>query len=267
MTSEQVKSIALADVFRILNLSPDQQKNHADENVIEFVQAYLHTQGVDHEAVDAERWLANIFGYAPSIQPIPLADQPVRNKNLTVKAAKKITHPFLIRYLKDQGIPLDLASAYLKQITIAHKQTGKSAYAIGFKNESGGYEAYSSELPRMTIGRGDISFIRGTVPKPDGIHIFKDDRDYLSAVQHKQGRRFKEDSLILNSLYYLPKATAYIKGYGYKTVQTWMPNNEAGRQATRSMAAFFKTEENLLHYPMNDVYGTHETVNRWHMDR
>jgi len=57
----------------------------------------------------------------------------------------------------------------------------------------------------------DITFIRGTLPKPDNIHLFEDIIDYMSIVSMQNGIPFEANAIILNSIGCLALAISYIK--------------------------------------------------------
>ena len=143
---------------------------------------------------------------------------------------------------------------------------GLAEVAIGFKNDKGGFELRNKNYKGSTRPKY-ITFIRGTHGgQGGGIHLFEGWSDYLSAIiQQQDGRKFRDDTIVLNSLSNLAKGTAYIKDYGYRTAFTWMDNDQPGQQATASLDAFFKTEAGLLHSPMNPLYAPYKDVNAWHM--
>ena len=232
--------------------------------IIKFVQMYLETQGVGHDEEDAKRWIKNMFGFAPIIKPVKSLDVPKDERKLIVTAVGEIERPALIRYLESRGLPLHIAQQYLKQINVYNRESNKSIYALGFKNEKGGYEIRNKYFKGSTKPKY-LTFIRGAVPKPDEVHLFEGWPDYLTAIIHQRdGQKFKGDSIVLNSLANLKKATPYIKGYGYRTAYTWLHNDQAGKEATANLEEFFKTEEDLTHKPMNAIYAPYKDMNAWH---
>jgi len=78
-------------------------------------------------------------------------------------------------------------------------------------------------------------------------------------------RRLKGDSIILNSVGLLKQAEPYIRGYGYRTLYSWMDNDPAGEKTTRLLDEFVKAEEGLVHVPMNKIYAPFKDVNEWHV--
>jgi Toprim-like/CHC2 zinc finger len=299
MNIDQAKAIPIAEILLKLNLKPTRQANnetwylsplrkektasfhvHNKRNWwydfgigiggdgIELVQQYLKSQKECHTVSDALRWLHNMVGNPSVIQPI---DQPVETieahskiRKLVIKSVKDVQHPGLIRYLEKRGIPLSVAKSILKEVRIKNVETDKNIFALGLLNEEDCYEVRNPFF-KACIDRKDISFIRGSQPKPKGIHIFEGFMDYLSFLTQQNGKSLEDDTIILNSIACIRQATPYIKGYGYTIAYTYMDNDLAGQKATKSLEAFLKTEEGLVHKAQNKLYAPFKDVNAWHM--
>jgi hypothetical protein len=233
--------------------------------VIQFVCKYLEGCSLDCTEADARRWLKNMFEGMAFIAPVKTPVTPKDDRKLIITHVQDIERPALIQYLDSRGIPLKVAKKYLKQVNVLNQETKKSIFALGFKNDKGGYEIRNKFFKGGSKPKY-ITFIRGEIPKPDGIHIFEGWPDYLTVIiRERDGQKFKDDTIILNSLSNLKKATPYIKGYGYRIAYTWMHNDEPGKAATVSLDNFFKTEEDLVHKPMNSIYAPYKDMNAFHM--
>ncbi|ASZ13268.1 hypothetical protein KTO58_07980 [Chitinophaga pendula] len=266
MNIEQAKRVPLRVILNILGLKATQPKNAEESDVITYVCRYLENRGESSTEADAVRWITIMSRLAPEIRPV-VEPIPVtlQEKSLFVDGIKPISNPILIHHLENQGIPLSVAKSYMKEIRICQRGTKETFFALGFRNEVGGW-SYSNPFRKGFIGKRYITFIRGTQVKPDGIHIFKDDADFMAAlIRLENGRMFKDDAIVLNCMANLPRPTPYIKGYGYRVAHTWMDNCETGKDATQSLNNFFKTEDRLLHMPMNRVYAPYLGVSAWHM--
>ena len=235
-------------------------------DIIGFVRAWLESSNESYAVSDALRWLDNMAGYTPAIKSIATIDNVEKKGTLVLKHVKPIKHPALVHYLKSRGIPMDVASAYMVEVLVRNAETDKDFFALGFANEDEGYELRNPFF-KGSVGAKAISFIRGTRPKPDGIHIFEGIMDYVSAIAFKKTMQFDHDAIVLNSLSLLKQATPYIKSYGYGVAYTWLDNDLAGRKGTKSLDEFFAMEDNLRHETMNAVYNPHKDVNAWHMHR
>ena len=184
---------------------------------------------------------------------------------MVITEVRKIKEVALERYLEKRGIPPELATRYIKEVRVKNSDTGKLIYALGMKNEDKGYELRNPFF-KGCVGPKSVTFIRGTVPKPPGLQVFEGFMDFLSVVSEVPGGQLETDAIILNSLSCMDKATPYIKGYGYKVVQSWMDNDPPGQKAAANLDAFLKTE-GVEHIPMNPVYAPHKDVNDWHVHK
>jgi hypothetical protein len=182
---------------------------------------------------------------------------------LSIKDIKSIQHNGLKQYLSTRGIPLDTARKCLKELYIYNKKSKKYFYALGLKNDDDGYFIQNHVFTGY-IGDRATTFIRGTNPKPGGIHIFREAMDYMSIVSRAENGRFKYDSIVLNALSCLQQAKAYIQNYGYRISYTWLDNGKNGRAATQDLDSFLKAE-NVHHRPMNYIYQNFRNANAWHV--
>lgn len=270
MNIERAKRVPLPTILNILGLTETQLKNIEDTDVITSVCRYLESCGENAMEADAGRWIMFMTGQAPRIAPVAGVIPPETDHRLYVDGITPIRprkNVGLIQHLENQSIPLNIGKRYLKRIRIYSRDDKEPFYAFGFRNESGGW-FYLRPDECGFIGKMDISFIRGTDIKPDGIHIFKNDRDFMSAlIRLNNGRPLKCDALILNDMVNLPKATPYIYQYGYRAAFTWMDNSEIGQAAAQSLDNYFKTEDRLVHMLMNNFYAPFLDVRTWHMTK
>lgn len=295
MNIEQAKTIPICDFLDKLNIRPTkvtghratylspvrQEKTasfdvHTQKNVwfdrglgvggdiIALAQRYLESINEPHTVSDSLRFIENIAGYAPRIASVEQANQETEDPTLVITTVEKMKHKTLIQYLKARGISFDLARHYLHQVKVYNRNSGKHFFALGFKNEEESYELRNGHFKGCVHVKA-VTFIRGTNETQEAIHVFEGFMDFLSVLENRNRTLLKEDAIILNSLSMLERATPYIKGYGYKVAYTWMDNDSAGKKATQALDDFFKTEENLRHKSMNDVYRHHKDVNEWHM--
>lgn len=296
MNIEQAKTIPISVILDKLNYKVVRQNNHdtwyyspfRDEktpsfhihtknntwydfgedkggDTVSFVRHYLKSTREDATVSDALRWISNMAGYAPIIKPIDKMPMPEQDKTLTIKSAGQIKNIALVKYLAQRGIPLDIASKYLQQVSIHNRQTNKIFLALGLQNEEEGYEVRNSFF-KGCVGTKYITFIRGNADISEAsIHLFEGFMDYLSVVAHLKDKSLKGDVIILNSLSCLSLATPYIKNYPYRDVYTWFDNDNSGANANRSIAEFIQTESHLLHKPKHSVYAPYKDVNAWHM--
>lgn len=241
---------------------------HPDGTVMDFVGHYLKSRREECTQADALRWLKNMMASGPDQLPDFISTDGLADNwpFLELRHKKTIQYEGLIHYLERQGISLALARQYLKEIHARNRQTGKNFIALGFQTIDGGFALKTAYLERH-MGPPAISFIRGTTPKPNAIHLFKNVMDYLSAISQLNGHAFKGDTIVLNSMSCLSQIIPYIKNYGYQTAYTWMDNDETGEQVTAALSAFLKTQDKLTHQRMNTRYAPHKNVSAWHRQK
>ncbi len=296
MNIEQAKTIPISVILDKLNYKPQKKKHnqityfspfrdektpslnvHVEKNiwfdfgigkgggVIEFVCTYLESQNESHTVSDALRWLKNMVGHYPRITPVFVKDYSKEDSTLIVRECTDISSKVLIQYAAERGISEAVTRRYLQEAKVYNTNTKKTFVALCLRNEDKGYELRNPYF-KGCVGKKAISFIRGKIPKPDGINIFEGFMDYLSIVE-QNGEPLEDDAIILNSISCMEQATGFIRNYGYKSAYTWMDNDKAGKAATKAWDEFFRTQEGLLHFPMNETYEDHKDVNAYHVHK
>jgi hypothetical protein len=298
MDKEHAKSIPISEILGKLNIKPKLTSNnkalylspfrkertpsfwvYLKENrwydygaarggdLIDLVQWYLEVSKEAHQMPDAIRWIRNMAGTDyPTLRLPEFISHDEYKPRLILKSKKPIEHPGLIQYLRKRGIELKFGRRLFQELHVHNTETKKNFFALGFRNEDGGYELRNPFF-KGTLKPKAITFIRGRKPKPDGIHLFEGSLDYASAVHDLPGQEFDDDTIILNSIALMNQAFPYIKNYGYKTAYTWMDNDDAGRKAVILLSTFFQTESDIRHIKMNRMYAPHKDVNAWHMHK
>jgi len=297
MNIEQAKAIPVARILEILNIQParstlkdswylspirDEKTAsfhvHNERNVwfdfgegiggdsITLVQKILEFQGKGHSVSDSLKWLRNTMGGTVDYTPIQRSFVENKEPALVVNSVKPIRNIALIHYLQGRGIPLGVARKELKEVLFTNSNTDKSIFALGWRNEDDGCELRNPFF-KGTAGAKTISFIRGSQPKPPGIHFFEGMMDYLSVISRRDGRALRDDTIVLNSVACMKDAIPYISNYGYSIAYSWLDNDDAGMKALHSLEHILKSEETIAHCPMNRLYQPHKDVNAWHMQR
>lgn len=229
---------------------------------VAFVSAHLKATGSCHTTTDALRWLRNMFYKRMPFEIVAINDPIRKDTSLVLKDVKPLSHMALVRYLESRGIPFKVAEKYLREIHIFNEATAKHFFAAGIKNEEGGYD-YRNPYFKGCVKKKAITFVRGSAPKPEGIHLFEGFMDFLSAVT-EQRKAFEDDVIVLNSLSCMQEASGYMRNYGYQKAYTWLDNDPAGNKATHAFSKFFE-EEQIKHIRMNAHYAPSKDVNDYHM--
>ena len=155
-----------------------------------------------------------------------------------------VQHVALIQYLKSRGIA-DFKSSYLKEVH--YKNKDKHFFALGFKNEKGGFEL-RSKYCKICIGSKDISHIKNNCKT---LRIFEGFFDYLSFVQQQKTNE-NSDFLILNSVALLSKNISILKDY--ISIEIYFDNDPAGDHHTKLVLEGFAnaTDSRIIYRDFKD---------------
>jgi hypothetical protein len=235
-------------------------------DVVKFIRYYLMFHNEDCMTADALRWLRNIFpSYSVSSYSysFPRREEPAEQAPaLTLQSVAELKHEGLIDYIERRGIPAGLAKKYVKQAVLHNGNTGNFIYAICLTNEAEGYEL-RNKFFKGCIGSKNVSVIRGEKTPAQEVHVFEGFIDFLSALALQNKTKLEGDAIILNSVNCLPKAFVYIKDYSYRTVYSWLDNDETGSDATEVLKEFVTAECDLSFKPMNGTYEPQKDVNEF----
>ena len=143
-----------------------------------------------------------------------------------------LRHHALVAYLQERGIPAQIAAEHCKQIHYSCR--GKRYYAVGFANESSGYETRNKYF-KGCIAPKDIALRRIRDGPTIDVAVFEGFIDYLSALT--LGIIKGLDAIILNSVSNVGKAIPYLRDYS--TIHCYLDNDNAGKSAFAAISADF----------------------------
>ena len=165
--------------------------------------------------------------------------------------------PHLLKYLEeDRCINLEKAMLFLR--CISYEVRGLHYQAIGFANQSGGYELRDNGIFKGTIAPKDITPIFADRAEP--VCIFEGFMDFLSFFSMKE--EVIHHCLVMNSVSNVAKAIRYLNDRHLTNVRVFLDNDDAGRMATNDfIRAGFKVEDMSVHY------GNFKDLNEYHAHR
>lgn len=180
---------------------------------------------------------------------VPEEEKP----GITVERVQSIENPFLIAYLKERHISIETAKQYCKEVH--YLVNGKPYFAVGFPNNSGGYELRNRYFKGCTS-----KDIIGIQVGGDACLVFEGFMDALSFLTMKRINQFWQNTVILNSVANLPKAENYLRSQ--EKVYTFLDNDEAGRQATARLKSVCKSLSD-----QSGFYARYKDLNDYLMNR
>ncbi len=165
--------------------------------------------------------------------------------------------PYLQEYLTEERcIDLEKAKPFLK--CISYEIRGLHYQAIGFANQSGGYELRDSGSFKGTVAPKDITPI--FTDKAGSVCVFEGFMDFLSFLSMKE--EVTSACLVMNSVSNVAKAIRYLNDRHLTNVRVFLDNDDAGRMATNDfIRAGFKVEDMSVHY------GNFKDLNEYHAHR
>ena len=162
--------------------------------------------------------------------------------------------PHLQKYLTEERcINIEKAMHFLR--CISYEVGGRHYQAIGFANQSGGYELRDSGSFKGTIAPKDITPIFTDRAEP--VCIFEGFMDFLSFLSMKE--KITNHCLVMNSVSNVTRTIHYLNERHLTHIRTFLDNDEAGRRAVQDfIKAGFHVENMNIHYKdFKDLNGFH----------
>ena len=163
----------------------------------------------------------------------------------------------LQKYLTEERcINMEKAMPFLR--CISYEIRGLHYQAIGFANQSGGYELRDNGIFKGTIAPKDITPIFADRAEP--VCIFEGFMDFLSFFSMKE--EVIHHCLVMNSVSNVAKAIRYLNDRHLTHIRAFLDNDDAGKRATNDfIRAGFKVEDMSVHY------GNFKDLNEYHVHR
>lgn len=147
-------------------------------------------------------------------------------KKMVVLSAGPLTSPVLTRYLAQRKIPLSIAAAYCQEVTF--ELSGKRYFAIGIKNDQGGFELRNAHFKGSTAPKASTFLDQGC----NELVVFEGFFNFLSFLTLNQYRPFPPGNfLILNSLAFFEKNRPLMEQHAGTTL--YLDRDTAGMQCTQ----------------------------------
>ncbi|WBV60645.1 toprim domain-containing protein [Chryseobacterium camelliae] len=184
------------------------------------------------------------------------------SSNCRIDKIMDIAHPNLIRYLHERGLS-EKVYPFIKELWFTTEN--KQLYAIGFKNNSDGWELKNAFYKGVLLKK-DISLfsffekVESISKNETGknipyqkVAVFEGFTDALSFIEMQKS--FQEDLLTLNSTLILKKTLALLDSYSEITL--FLDNNPAGRACTSEIIKIFPNAIDFSH-----LYSDYKDLNQ-----
>lgn len=148
-------------------------------------------------------------------KPMPFKEEPTF-ENVEIS---RLESPSLLGYLRNRGIPRDIAQQYCVQVD--YTLHGKNYYAIGFENNVHGHELRSPTFKGSYPPKHITHIANGNAR----CNVFEGFIDFLSA--ERLGYNDGNDTIVLNSVANIAKAISPLRDYS--VISCYLDNDDAGR--------------------------------------
>lgn len=185
----------------------------------------------------------------------------LKESQIKVLDVKPITHTILIDYLNDRCLS-ERIYPYIEEVTFELK--GNRNFAIGFKNDKGGYEL------RNKLFKGCTSKAITTLIKENSkvLCVFEGWSDYLSYLERTIACEYEvvqdwyksmnESFLILNSLSMKEQSITHLKQF--EQVNLYLDNDDAGRNLSSEFSNLFSNVKDC-----SEGYSQFKDYNEFHV--
>lgn len=180
--------------------------------------------------------------------------------DLKITKVQVIAHPALIGYLNTRGINGQLARQHLKEIHFT--QHGKSYFALGFENDSGGYELRNPYYQGSTAPKDITSIELTRIGYGDKtMAVFEGFFDYLSALALHIIIP-QTPAIVMNTAAMKERAKTAILAGNPASVHLYLDRDDTGRQ----LAAYFQQElKGMQVLDQSGQYERYKDLNEYHI--
>lgn len=161
----------------------------------------------------------------PALPPPSVRKAQPQENRIRILDVQPLEKPALLSYLASRCIDAEIARMHCRQVH--YELSGRPYYAIGFANDSGGYEL-RSPYSKISSSPKDITTIREQSPVVAVFEGFFDFLSYRSIHHNRLGQ--PETYLVLNSVAFFAKARPLIESHAQ--VHLYLDLDQTGRLLT-----------------------------------
>ena len=158
-----------------------------------------------------------------------------------IRHIQELQNAALLQYIGQRGISTDTARKYLQEVyyTTYPTSTARPYFALGFRNDLGGYELRSKFFKGSTSSKTVTTIKQGS----DTVLVFEGFTSFLSCVEYwnSLNKTIPYDVIVLNSLANISKANFA----GYATIKLMLDADEPGHTATDRLMAQYPNVINI----------------------
>jgi hypothetical protein len=172
-------------------------------------------------------------------------------QSIAIHKINTLINHSLLSYLTERCINIDIAKLHCQEVHYSVNE--KPYFAVGFRNDAGGYELRNKYFKGCTSK--DVTTVKAG---SNTCQLFEGFMDYLSFLTVKNWQQSKADVIVLNSLSNLVKVKNTLTAYG--SIATFLDNDEAGKRVVLELKSCYRnvtdhSEFYAKHKDLNDYLG------------
>ena len=214
-------------------------------------------------------WLASFRHMVPEseykavLAPL-MQRKPQASRIVIDSASHTFTKDKLIEYAQSRAVSKEVLAKYCEEV-IYHIDSApdRKFFAIGFKNNSGGYALRSSiskQCSSSDITTLDSSGQMSREVTSDKVIIFEGFMDFLSWITEVKQQTPQYDCCILNSVSNVAKALPWIMEH--RNIAAFMDNDQAGRETLQKIIdSVSESAHDVCVYDMARLYEGYNDLN------
>jgi hypothetical protein len=145
-------------------------------------------------------------------------------EGIQIVKASNIHSAALKSYLDERNINVEIASKYLQEVNFINK--GTSYYALGFQNNSGGFELRNRHFKGSSAPK-DLTFINNGSSE---VLVFEGVFDFLTLCTIRKAEQLTGNVLVLNSASFFKKSIPLVQQH--TVARLYFDNDNAGCKIT-----------------------------------
>lgn len=221
------------------------------------------TRGEVYDWLAAFRHMVPESEYRAVIAPL-MQRKPQASRIVIDSASHTFTKDKLIEYAQSRAVSKEVLAKYCEEV-IYHIDSApeRKFFAIGFKNNSGGYVLRSSISKRCsssditTLGPDGMMTLSAS---SDKVIVFEGFMDFLSWITDVNQQTPQYDCCILNSVSNVAKALPWIMEHS--SIAAFMDNDQAGRETLQKiMDCASEGAHDVCVYDMARLYEGYNDLN------
>lgn len=190
-----------------------------------------------------------VISQLPPVGPAPHFSN--EEKKIRVIGDATITSPALLHYLEVRCIPLQLSQQFCREIR--YSLYGKDYYAIGFKNDAGGYELRNPYFKGSSSPKATTFIDNGA----SEVSVYEGFFSFLSFLMiHQEKNLPVTNYLVLNSLSFFKKSRELMEGH--QTIHLYLDRDKAGITQTHQALVLDRKYQDCSH-----IYGNYKDLNQF----